>query len=219
MLFIFTMGLHLSRVLSSAIYSVAATIFFRRSFRREHLHSVGKTLFAGYVTSINWLFGVPLFLLLLTDRCYRNFIRTCTLGTFCSFFVALLDITQLVPEYQIRTTITVTLIASAIQFIRIQSIKHKLRGVRAKLGPIFVLYGFRTASLVSKTNREISYLIYASAIISLSAGIFARPDNNVVLSLFVGETSMYSRKTCHRLLMIVSFTWYPFGVMWFHGIL
>jgi hypothetical protein len=131
--------------------------------------------------------------------------------------LAFLDILQVFFEERLRYTVIVTFLAAIIQFIRVQPFKTWLREFRAKLGPVYILYGFKSAMLIFEVNISVGCLIFASTFLSQIAGVIFRPDNGVVLSLFRAGVMSDVRKRIHRILMIFSLTWYTVAVLWFYG--
>jgi hypothetical protein len=131
--------------------------------------------------------------------------------------MAFLDILQVFFEERLIYMVIATFLSAFIQFIRVQPFKTWLREFRAKLGPVYILYGFKSAVLISEVNISVGHLIFASTFLSLLAGVIFRPDNGVVLSLFKAEVMSDVRKRIHKNLMIFSLIWYAFAVLWFYG--
>ena len=146
-----------------------------------------------------------------------TWIQTCNRGTLVVFFLAILDIMQEVFEERLTYTVIVTFAAAFPQFMRARPFKKRLTEVRAKLGPVYILYGFKSAVLIYEVNISVGRLIYASTFLSFLAGLMFRPDNGVVLSLFKAGVMSDVRKRIHRTLMIFSLTLYAFAVLWFYG--
>lgn len=216
MAFIFDV-MNLSKCLCLA---TATTVFYKKSFRISGIHTIILLLMTAYACVIH--LNTTLFLALITitgiSLNYNwTWIKTCNLYTLVLFFLAFLDILQVFFEERLIYTVIVTVPAACIQFIRTQPFKTWLREFRAKLGPVYILYGFKSAVLISEVNISVGRLIFASTFLSFLAGLMFRPDNGVVLSLFKAGVMSDVRKRIHKNLMIFSFTWYTFAVLWFCG--
>jgi len=216
MAFIFDV-MNLSKCLCLA---TATTVFYKKSFRISGIHTIILLLMTAYACVIH--LNTTLFLALITitgiSLNYNwTWIKTCNLYTLVLFFLAFLDILQVFFEERLRYTVITTFLAAFIQFIRTQPFKTWLREFRAKLGPVYILYGFKSAVLISEVNISVGRLIFASTFLSFLAGLMFRPDNGVVLSLFKAGVMSDVRKRIHKNLMIFSFTWYTFAVLWFCG--
>ena len=216
MAFIFDV-MNLSKCLCLA---TAATVFYKKSFRSSGIHTIILLLMTAYACAIHLNTTLFLALIIITGISLNynwTWIKTCNLGTLVVFFLAILDIMQAVFGERLTYTVIITFAAAFPQFIRAQPFKKRLTEVRAKLGPVYILYGFKSAVLISEVNISVGRLIFASTFLSLLAGVIFRPDNGVVLSLFKAEVMSDVRKRIHRNLMISSLIWYGFAVLWFYG--
>lgn len=198
--------------------ATAATVFYKKSFQRDWIKTIILLLMSACAADLN----TTLFLTFLTVtgiNVYYNWtwIKTCSLSTCVFFFLAILDIMQIFFEDRLPYTVVITFVAAIPQFMRCQLFKTRLREVRAKLGPVYILYGFKSAFLILEVNSSVGYLIFASAILSSLAGFIFRPDNGVMLSFFKAGVRSDVRKRIHRCLMIASLTWYAIAVLWFSG--
>ena len=210
--------------------ATAATVFYKRSFRSSGICTIIWLLITASACAIStcaisacaiYLNTTLLLALITITGISLNYnwtlIQTCNLYTLVFFFLAFLDILQVFFEERLRYTVIVTFLAAIIQFIRVQPFKTWLREFRAKLGPVYILYGFKSAMLIFEVNISVGCLIFASTFLSQIAGVIFRPDNGVVLSLFRAGVMSDVRKRIHRILMIFSLTWYTVAVLWFYG--
>lgn len=206
-------AMNLSKCLCLA---TAATVFYKKPFRRSWITTIILLLMTACAVHLNTTLFWAFFTITGINLYYnRKLIKTCNLGTLVVFFLAILDIMQVFVNEKLTFTIITTFVAAFPQFIRAQPFKTRFREVRAKLGPVYILYGFKSAVLVSEVNRSAGCLIFVSTVLSCCAGVIFRPDNGVVLSLFTAGVMSDVRKRIHRYLMIASLTWYAFAVLWF----
>ena len=91
------------------------------------------------------------------------------------------------------------------QFIRRPVwLKDKLQNVRSKFGPLYVLSVMEYRCIVNEM------LVAVALFLAILAGIFFRPDNATMLTLFGIGTTPYQRRQFHRWTMMLSFV--LFGV-------
>ena len=196
----------------------AATVYYNRSFRSSGIHTIILLLMTAYVFHLNTTLFLALITITWISLNYNwTWIQTCNLYTLVFFFLAFLDILQVFFEERLRYTVIVTFLAAILQFIRVQPFTTWLREFRAKLGQVYILYGFKSAVLISEVNISVGRLIFASTFLWQIAAVIFRPDNGVVLSLFRAGVMPDVRKRIHKMLMIFSLTWYVVAVLWFYG--
>lgn len=206
----------LRNIFTCLSYSIAATVFYKKSFNFEMVPSVLLHMFTAYILhhTVNGYFQFSVVL------CVAHVISaylwckqrlplkySCTL-----YFVILLDevfpllFNKIVPfSFPLPCRILTT---ALLQFIRRPEwLKVFLREPRSLAGPVFVFYITKHHYLKIVNGDEDVFMTAICAVSGLAAvlaGVFFRPDNDTVTKL-CGIHSTYSlRKKIHRSLMIVS---------------
>lgn len=201
----------LMQVLQSAYLAAGATVFYRKSFQLKWTWTILGFVIAGYSASLSHPLNV-LSLAVATTISYHSWtiLQGCDKWTFLVFLVAIMDPSTctVCPVYRSILMFATATIAAVPQFIRCQPFRSRFRELRAKLGPVYILYVLRTALLIyndDKTGGQMLFISFGAAIL---AGILFRPDNSVLLSLLIVGIRSDKRKLCHKNLMISSFVWF-----------
>lgn len=198
----------LLQVLQSAYLAASATVFYRKHFELKWTWTILGFIVAGYSTSLSYSFNL-LSLAAAPAIIYYSWsiVRGCDLWTFLTFLVAIMDPSTYTLCPVIRTTLTFTtaLCAAVPQFMRCQPFMIRFRELRARLGPVYILYVLRTALLIYDVDKAKGLMLFVSFLFAILAGVLFRPDNSVLLSLFIVGVRRNIRKCIHRSLMILSF--------------
>lgn len=224
--------IYLPQILSSLAYAAGATIFFKKSFKREGINVVTCFILLGVILtkieSISVTWTAPALIsttAALCFSCYRNadwLPRAISVHVFMSFLFAILDIRfglatfiwakldgNLMPsDFEPSWTIYRLVCAAAVQFLRRPLwLKSSLQGMRSILGPIYVMCV--THYVLTSTGSGTSFLHVLlgalATILANLAGLIFRPDNSTLMELFVPNTTLLERRRYHRFSMICSF--------------
>ncbi len=213
----------LPRLWSSLLYAACVAVVYKRSFKKERLAAAGLMLGLGTaidaVTStgasatLNVVLAAACALVLYCSNKWgiwqRDWIGTINLAV---FLLALLDVrfleTRLLCPYVARI-----FLVALPQFARRPLwLKNKLQPVRSSVGPVYILYIALEGWEILTTTAQPSVLslcekslVFVAMATSAVAGLLFRPDNSALLSFVKDKSTMGSRKSAHRHLMIVSF--------------
>lgn len=216
----------LLQVLQSAYLAAGATIFYRKSFQLKWMWTILGFIVLGYSAGLSYSLNV-LSMPAATIVSYYSWsiLTECDKWTFLTFLVAIyMDPSTCTLHPLIRTSLTfaTALCAAVPQFIRCQPFRSNFREVRARLGPVYILYVFRSVFLIFDVDKTGGQMLFISFLAAVLAGVLFRPDNGVLLSLLIVGVQSNRRKCVHRSLMIFSFLWFfivavLFGINYFHG--
>lgn len=199
----------LLKLLQSVCFAAGATVFYRKSFQLKWTWTVLGFILTGYTTSSPYPFNLLTSVIATTISYYSwTILKGCDTWTFLTFLVAIMDPSTLLPFNRTTVTIAIAMIAAVPQFIRCQPLRSKLRELRARLGPVYILYVLRTALLVYNIDKTGGQMLFFSFFVAILAGVLFRPDNGVLLSLLIVGIQAHRRRCCHRSLMIFSFVWF-----------
>ena len=205
-------------LLSDYCFSVCIQTFYRKSFNGNNVAQLSCFLPIGVTT---YVFGHNVVVLTssfvavgyLTHR-WRHDItldryflaRILFLQEYCNHIPSNLQFIGS-PERAVLAQFLVSL----IQFVRKPlSLKNRLQGIRAFMGPIFVLYSVRTFNMfrsddLAPLHPWVCFFAFANAAMALIAGVLFRPDNGYLLmELFKWRTQRPLRRSIHRCYMIIS---------------
>ena len=198
-------------------FSVCIQTFYQKSFNRNNLPQLSWFLAIGVIT---WVFGhdtvvLTSFFVAICSTCiWRHEIK------FDRYFMVrilfLLEYFNHIPstfqfmDSPVRAVLAQFLV-SLIQFVRKPlSLKNRLQGIRAFMGPIFVLYSVRTFNMFRSDDLMplhpwVCFFAFANAAMALIGGVLFRPDNGYLLmELFKWRTQRPLRRSIHRCYMIIS---------------
>lgn len=198
----------LLQVLQSACFAASATVFYRRHFELNWTWTVLGFIVAGCYTSISYSSNLLSLAAALTISYYSwSILNECDPWTFLTFLVAIMDPSTCTLCPFIRTTLTfaTALFAAVPQFMRCEPFRSRCRELRSRLGPVYILYVLRTALLIYDVDKAKGLMLFVSFLFAILAGVLFRPDNSVLLSLFIVGVRRNIRKCIHRSLMILSF--------------
>ena len=228
---------YLPQILSSLAYAVGATIFFKKSFKREGINIVVCFILLGVILamieSLSVIWTAPALIsttAALCFSCYKNadwLPRAISGNVFLSFLFAILDTRfglatfiwakldgNLMPsDFEPSWGIYRLVCAATVQFVRRPLwLKTSLQGTRSILGPIYVMCvtHYVLTSTGSGTSFLQVFLGFLAAILANLAGLIFRPDNSTMMELLVPNTTLLERRRYHRFSMICSFTCFIF---------
>ena len=209
-------------------YAVAATIFWKKSFRKEHIKLVLYYAGLGAVMDLNGCSMLTGLMLTFGIHVYIRYGSTLLDNVFkkSMFFTSLLAIADVkyglvenafqnsrLPSWLVTLIsgggwkLCRIALSAAFQFIREPLwLKTKLQGVRSKLGPIFVLSVLDFAASVVTDNSMVMMLRYIASLAALLGGILFRPDNSTILNVIGKRMNRIERKNFHKKCMVCSCT-------------
>lgn len=189
---------------TSLVYSLAATLYYKRSFSRDKLKIVVPLCIMAIIMEI---IGNPLLTILVTVETFliiqsiTDVFKSLSTSMFFTLLISIMDIRGCMFGSSSWTAYKMILVAIP-QFLRKpDGLKTRLQGVRSHLGPVYVLLSVKLALHKHALHGE---LVYATMATAVMAGTIFRPDNGVILDLFGIQSRHQMRKIFHGRSMCIS---------------
>jgi hypothetical protein len=201
---VFSEASTLNIAFTSLIYSLAATVYYKRSFSREKLKIVVPLCILAIILDF---VGNPLLTILviieasLLIQSITDVFKSLSTSMFLTLLISIMDIRGCMMGPSSWTAYKMIFVAIP-QFIRKpDGLKTRLQGVRSHLGPAYVLLSLKLALYEHELCGEFVYAVMATAVM---AGTLFRPDNGVILDLLGIQSRHQDRKMVHGRSMCIS---------------